>query len=241
VRVILDGKSAPGPEALARLGYPLDHYHLGLVLWRDAADRQGQPDLQHAATKMLDERGASATLMVPHGASALWVWAAWRSESEAPSGFRDHRPAGSRVAIGTPARGLEGFRRTHREAEQLADLARTASGGAGAVLHFADFELAVLLAQNADLAANFIRSHLGPAADDNPTAADLRETVLAYLSHERSLNRAAEALHVARNTVAYRVKKFENLIGRDLKEDRLNIEAALTLADFFGHSVIPEP
>ncbi|MFL6111794.1 MAG: helix-turn-helix domain-containing protein [Catenulispora sp.] len=39
-------------------------------------------------------------------------------------------------------------------------------------------------------------------------------------------------MHVARNTVAYRVKKFENLTGRDTREDRLRLETALIVAAF---------
>ena len=43
----------------------------------------------------------------------------------------------------------------------------------------------------------------------------------AYLACDRSLAKAADLLHVARNTVAYRVKKVESLIGRDLRERKL--------------------
>jgi DNA-binding PucR family transcriptional regulator len=60
-------------------------------------------------------------------------------------------------------------------------------------------------------------------------------------SHDRSLVRAAEQLHVARNTVAYRVKKFEKLAGRDLKDRRLELEAALRLAAVFRSAVLDQP
>ena len=73
----------------------------------------------------------------------------------------------------------------------------------------------MLLTQDAELARNFMVRELGTAAESTAAAAELRETVATYLSFDRSLAKAAEHLHVARNTVAYRVKKFENLIGRD--------------------------
>jgi PucR C-terminal helix-turn-helix domain len=38
--------------------------------------------------------------------------------------------------------------------------------------------------------------------------------------------KAADLLHVARNTVAYRVKKVESLIGRNLRDRRLELESA---------------
>lgn len=98
--------------------------------------------------------------------------------------------------------------------------------------HYADVELVVLLSQDIELARNFITRELGPLAEPTPAAGELRETVAAYLAFDRSLVKAAEQLHVARNTVAYRVKKFENLTGRDLKDRRLELELALRLAAF---------
>ena len=112
---------------------------------------------------------------------------------------------------------------------------------AASLTHFGDVELAVLLAQEPELAQNFVRRELGPVATDTPAAAELRETVACYLANDRSLARAAEQLHVARNTVAYRVKKFEKLAGRDLKDRRLELEAALRLAAVFRSAVLDQP
>ena len=69
-------------------------------------------------------------------------------------------------------------------------------------------ELVVLLAQDLDRAKSFVARELGPAAAASTAATELRDTVAAYLRHDRSLVRAAAELHVARNTVAYRVKRF---------------------------------
>ena len=60
----------------------------------------------------------------------------------------------------------------------------------------------------------------------------------AYLACDRSLAKAAELLHVARNTVAYRVKKVESLIGRDLRDRKLELESALRLAQRLGTRVL---
>lgn len=79
---------------------------------------------------------------------------------------------------------------------------------------------------------------LGPLAAKTKPAAELRETVAAYLACDRSLARAAEILHVARNTVAYRVKKVEQETGRDLRVRRLEFEYALRLADGLGGVVL---
>jgi sugar diacid utilization regulator len=53
------------------------------------------------------------------------------------------------------------------------------------------------------------------------------------LSHrqdaERSVAAVARTLHIAKNTVLYRVRKAERLRGRPLGEDRLRLHAALHL------------
>lgn len=56
-----------------------------------------------------------------------------------------------------------------------------------------------------------------------PASAELRDTVAA---------------HIARDTVAYRVKKFEEVDGRSVGERRLELEAALRFAAFLGHDAL---
>lgn len=46
----------------------------------------------------------------------------------------------------------------------------------------------------------------------------LLETLTAFLSHQRSWQRTAAALHVHRQTVLYRIRKVEQVTGRDLAE-----------------------
>jgi len=66
--------------------------------------------------------------------------------------------------------------------------------------------------------------------------------VAAYLDCGRSLARAGERLHVARNTVAYRVKKAERILGRELHEQRLELECALRLTECLTAQVLlPRP
>jgi DNA-binding PucR family transcriptional regulator len=54
------------------------------------------------------------------------------------------------------------------------------------------------------------------------------ETLQAYLDHQGSLTRAAEALHLHRNAVAYRVKKIFALldVDPDNPDDRLLLQLA---------------
>ena len=239
VATILDGRPVSTSQASATLGYPLERQHLAIVLWQEPGTPGLPTDLQRAATRLLLDSGCSSTLVVPYGAASVWVWASWRSRDTPMPAFETPPGPGVNVAIGTMAHGVSGFRRSHLEADRTAELARS-SPTATAVTRYADVELVVLLSRDLERARNFVLRELGELAVDTPAADELRGTVAAYLACDRSLARAADLLHVARNTVAYRVKKVERLIGRDLRDQRLELESALRLAQRLGASVLDE-
>ncbi|MFC9975464.1 PucR family transcriptional regulator [Spirillospora sp. NPDC127200] len=64
--------------------------------------------------------------------------------------------------------------------------------------------------------------------------ARLLETLSAFLSHSGSWQRCAADLHVHVNTVRYRMRRVEQLTGRDLSRfpDRVDLYLALRLADW---------
>ncbi|WP_283616278.1 helix-turn-helix domain-containing protein, partial [Mycolicibacterium poriferae] len=70
----------------------------------------------------------------------------------------------------------------------------------------------------------------------------VRHTLKRYLDFDRSLARTAADLHVARNTVAYRVQRAEQLRGRPATVRRLHLHAALVLVEELGDVVLrPDP
>lgn len=243
VRRLLEGGAPPVEEASRVLGYQLaQRHHLALVLWQPPGAAHSPTELQRAAARLLADLGCTATLEVPHGTASLWVWGSWRSRDAATTSA-DVLPRGSiHVAVGTIADGPAGFRQSHMEAARAAEAVRsrpidTPTG----LTRYHDIELAVLLAHDLERAQTFVARELGPAAANTAVAAELRETVAAYLRHDRSLIRAGEDLHVARNTVSYRVKKFQELTGRDVGQRRLELEAALRLvAVLEGQVTLPE-
>ncbi|MDL4818519.1 PucR family transcriptional regulator [Actinomadura opuntiae] len=241
VRTILDGHAVAVDQASRTLGYPLARYHLALVLWHAPGSPATPSHLQRTASHMLADSGCGATLVVPHGASSLWAWASWRSKPAQLPKLAVPTEPGTHVMAGTLATGMAGFRQSHREAQRAAEMVRstaTSEMTGATVTWYADVELAVLLGQDLELARMFVARELGTLSFDTPSAAELRETLAVYLSCDRSLAKAAEILHVARNTVAYRVKKVENSTGRDLRDRRLELECALRLAATLGPQVL---
>ncbi|MEU7738013.1 helix-turn-helix domain-containing protein, partial [Streptomyces griseus] len=91
-------------------------------------------------------------------------------------------------------------------------------------------------ARDEQAAADFVCRELGGLGDDSPSAGALRATLKCYLDHDRSVATVAQRLHIAKNTVLYRIKRAEQVRGRPLGDNRLQLHTALYLAETFGVS-----
>ena len=238
VRSVLDdaGGACADPVTASRvLEYDLGRTHIGLTMWT----RTVSPDagLHRAAAAQLQARGVTSTLIVPIGSGQLW---AWGTLTTGGSGAPPAPPPGDgiRVAFGTPGSGPDGFRRTHREAQRVERLRRAAGDQRDGTTEYDEVAVAALLAGDITAAGEFVRRELGDLAAPGEQPADLRTTLLHYLSAERSLVTVAGELHVARGTVAYRVKRAEQILGRSAGERRLALHVALLLADELGDAVL---
>jgi len=101
---------------------------------------------------------------------------------------------------------------------------------AAGVFAYDDDPLAILLASVPDQAAHLARTLLGPVLDlPVEDSAMLLETARGWLAERGSTSTAARALHVHRNTVRYRLRRIEELTGRDLGSARDRIEFWLAL------------
>ncbi|UAK35884.1 helix-turn-helix domain-containing protein [Nocardia asteroides] len=69
---------------------------------------------------------------------------------------------------------------------------------------------------------------------DDTTTARLRETVQTYLDVRGSLTDAAARMHVHKNTVHYRIRRAEEVLGRPLTVNRLETEVALMISEQLG-------
>ncbi|MFF2013258.1 hypothetical protein ACFVWY_29915 [Streptomyces sp. NPDC058195] len=127
------------------------------------------------------------------------------------------------IATGLPGEGTEGFRTSHRQAGETAELIRAVGPGAvvrSSPYNYADLGLVILLRSRRDRSAAFGHRELGPLADDGMS--ELRVTVKCYLDTERSMS-AVGRLHIAKSRVAYRIRKAEHLLGRPVKDNCLRL------------------
>ncbi|HEY6760259.1 MAG TPA: helix-turn-helix domain-containing protein [Baekduia sp.] len=235
VRAILAGDAVDEEVADQRLGYALRRHHVALRLSGGAAAVRG---LERAATDAAALLGPGAPLVVLSGAASLDVWCG-AFETPSVERLEDYRPpAGIRVAFGAPAHGVAGFRSSHAEAVQAARIASLAPAAAGPVTGYQGVELMSLLATDLPRARAFVLRQLGALAAPDDAAERLRETVLAFLASGGRGTRAAKQLHVHQNTVAYRVKRAEELLGRRVSERPIELTCALTLAAALGPAVL---
>jgi DNA-binding PucR family transcriptional regulator len=62
--------------------------------------------------------------------------------------------------------------------------------------------------------------------------------VLAFLAANGSSTKVAKELYVHHNTVTYRVKRAEELLGRRVTDEPIELTCALTLAAVLGSAVL---
>jgi DNA-binding PucR family transcriptional regulator len=79
---------------------------------------------------------------------------------------------------------------------------------------------------------------LGPLADDTENDARLRETLRVFLRCGSSYKLAAEELDLHFNSVKYRIGRAVARRGRDIADDRLDVELALLVCQWYGAVVL---
>ena len=247
VKSVLAGEGVDPEVAEGALGYRLLQRHLGVVLWveRGAADADPLGRLDRVASALAVAAGsARAPLFVPCDETSAWAWLAvtpgavlrW-DDPQVVIGEGD--PTVS-VALGEPASGVEGFRRTHRQALSAQSVALAAGPTHIQVTHFVGVAPVAMMCSDIESAREWVGETLGPLAIDSERHAGLRETARVFLQTGGSYTATADQLFVHRNTAQYRVQKAEELRGRPLREGRLDVELALLACHWLG-SVVLQP
>lgn len=232
---ILAGHLVNTAEAEAVLGSGLTHYHQAIVLWavpqEPARSSASAQRLRRVAQAMAHALCADNVLTVPGVESAVWAWLSWKQPPPVgvAAAMREVLPAELRVAVGPVGRGLEGFRRTHLCARQAQRISRL--GAEQPVCEYTEVAVVSLLTAGPEHVHWFVEDQLGALAGVSAKLAELRETLRLYLTFGRSRIAVAEQMHIAANTVAYRVKRAEGILGRALVDDELQLRLALEIVN----------
>jgi DNA-binding PucR family transcriptional regulator len=245
VRSLLDGERIDVDRIQAMLGYRLRQRHVGVVLWID--DHDAELDPLRALDDMTVElaRAAGCTdppLFVLRDDTSAWAWLPgatgdWSDGSD-PAAVVAKAPAPISVAAGAPASGVDGFRRTHRQALNAQVVALAAVPGRSRVTPFAEVAPIAMMCADVDSLRAWVGETLGPLATASDRNEGLRETARVFLETGGSYTATADQLYLHRNTVQYRIRQAEELRGRPLGDARLDVELALLACHWLGSTVL---
>lgn len=242
IGTILSGQTIDIDVASRRLRHDLRRVHVAAVAWLDT-HREGRNSLALLESAIRDIAAAIGNkhpLVHPRGTLSIAAWIS--TPSSVPSRvldelrFRTAPAQGVRVAIGEPAFGIAGFRDSHFEALQAERVARLTGRKEGSVTRFNNVSLRSLATADMDQARRFVERELGSLGATDETTRRLAATVRAYLDENGSRGRTAKRLHVHENTVAYRLRRAEELLGSPLDKRTLELRVALALAELVSSS-----
>jgi DNA-binding PucR family transcriptional regulator len=248
VREVVAGKAKVDVDATSEsIRYPLRWHHLAVVMWY--SDEGASGDELARLQRFLRELGqttdvGSNPLFAAADQTTGWGWLPFRSAPpdavEAVRQFACERADCPSVAIGTVTSGVDGFRRSHREA--LAARAVAVAGGAhgATVIAASDPGLAAAALLGVDIGAArvWVGDVLGELSADTENDARLRETLRLFLRCGSSYKQAAEELDLHFNTVKYRIGRAVARRGKPIEQDRLDVELALLACQWYGTAVL---
>ncbi len=221
VREVLEGANIGGSE----LGYHLEGEHLSLIADGPGAD---------AYLSSLESELSRQLLTVAVSESTVWAWLGSRTRI-GPDFWKRLAglcpPTGVSIAIGEPAWGLEGFRESHSQALAAN---RVAGRITDPMVRYSDVSLEATLMTDPEAARRFVNHELGPLAEENERSEKLRLTLEAYLRTGMNASAAAAVLIVSDRTVAYRIRRVEEILGLTVTRRSAELAAALRMKRLYS-------
>jgi DNA-binding PucR family transcriptional regulator len=248
VREVLTGRTPVDIDsAIKTIGYPLRWHHVALLLWYPAAS--GDASELGRMQRFVRELGIAAQagappLFIAADRSTGWAWLPYQSTPTevvaAVRNFTMQFEDSPSVAIGSSATGVEGFRRSHVQAEAVRWVVLARKDIKPTVVADSDPGLAAaaLVGANVEQARDWVAEVLGGLATNTDNDARLRETLRVFLGCGSSNRLAAGELVVHYNTVKYRVGRSLARRGRSITNDRFDVELALLLCHWYGETVL---
>ncbi len=242
IRDLLSGERINVSTTEATLGYRLHQYHVGVVCW--AGDAAATVDnitrLEHAISHIAGKAACSDPVFLPRDVSSAWAWL--------PLGIRDTFDAAEastagvdgdiHFAFGDAAKGIMGFRLTHRQSIAAQAVALATGSPPPRAVTFSEVAPVAMMLGSSDLLRAWVLSTLAGLAAADDHHARLRETLLVFLQSGSSYKTTAEKLMLHKNTVQYRIRKAEESLGQAVGENRQDVELALRASHWLGASVL---
>lgn len=217
VRNLLAGDCA---RAVA-VDYDFDAWHLGvIVVGTGTAKLMGD----------LAARAGCSLLFVTCDSNVGWAWSGApcrASISEIERALAQGQwPPGAKLALGEAARGLDGWRLTHSQAQ---DAHLVSLRQPQCLTRYADIALVTPWLRDPARARWLLETYLGPLHGRRCPRDTLIGTLRAYFAAGRNQSAAANRLAVSRRTMRNRMNLIEAALGRKLDIRQPELELALRL------------
>lgn len=249
VNEVLTGGAVDIGRAEEALQYRFDRRHVAAVMWPDAAvATRDVGEVLDGAKALIGQRlgAVGPALMVPtdeREARLWWPVRAGTSVAEPLAAAIHDAGMAVRLAIGDPSEGVDGFRRSQRQAEQARVVAVAGGDGVGRLVTYAAVAPVALMAADPDELRRFVTSVLGELAVDDERSGWLRETLREFLARNRSYASTAEAQFLHRNTIQYRVGQALDKCQTsfDDPDSVMQVQIALLACRWMGTVVLTRP
>jgi hypothetical protein len=247
VRDLLEAVDVDVDAMIAAIRYPLRRIHVALVVWcRESDSGDELTPMERFVHKLAESIGAcERPLFMSIDHVTGWAWIPLPSNAATGALGRIRTVAETTaeapwIAAGNPLPGIDGFRRSHQQAQDARTVAIASGGNVPRFIAANDPGLAVaaLVGNNLEAASTWVAEVLGPLSSPTESDERLRETLRVFLRTGSSNKAAAEELHLHINSVKYRVHRAVERRGRPISEDRLDVEVALNLCEWFGAAVL---
>lgn len=213
VQALLGGVRDEAPE----LGFPLAGQHVAAIVWGPKAAEVAEKLAAGAGNSVL---ATEAVAVEPD--PVWWLWVAGADAGRQVLLGREPAP-GARIAIGKPGVGVEGFRRSHRQAASLVGVAERLGL---AVCRYEEHAVDALIAAGGGW-EEFAAAELRGLETPDRRAERLRRTLEAYLATGQNAASAAAGLGLHETTVARHLQAIEKRIGRPVRGRQLELALAL--------------
>lgn len=160
-----------------------------------------------------------------------WVWlpgAAPADLDRLEKTIEDMR--GIRIAIGSTAQGLQGFRRSHFDALAAQRLLASLHSSQR-VASFETRRASVARDPRCHSRRQFIKRTLGEFESASP---ELRTAVRTFVNEQCNASRAATRLYTHRNTLLRQLSRADQLLPRPLGDNSVNVAVALDVLHWRG-------
>ncbi|KUH85879.1 PucR family transcriptional regulator [Mycobacterium sp. GA-1999] len=247
VREVLGGAEIDIDELTTSIRYPLHRIHLSVIVWCGESDDGNElVGMERFTAELAKALGSDERpLFVAADRVTGWAWIPLSAGTAEDAARRIREFANARtdapwMAAGDPAPGIDGFRRSHRQAQTARTVVLASGSRPPAVTMYNDPGLVVAAQFCADLEHTraWVRHVLGPLASATDSDERMRETLRSFLRTGCSFKATADELHLHVNSVKYRVQRALERRGEPITDDRLDVEVAVLLCHWFDTAVL---